>query len=383
MKASAVKVCFLLASALLFAVGCGSGSSSSSSTTTAAAVASPSSSVPPVLASARKGTYAPPPTSGPRAQPGKSVWVISCGQALESCSDEAEAAVAAAQAAGWHATLFDTKLQEGLIDSGIRQAIAAHANGIIISGDDCAFETSALQAARAATVPTVGVDAYDCNQSNPGAKPGFTATVKYGKDWLTYPQFLAKVGAVQAAWIANQIHDQGTILDFILSDSYSGLGLEAGFEHEISSCSGCKVVKVKLASADLGNGAQEKAQQVLLHNPTAKAVNVPIDSMMILGIAQALRSSGRASQLAVMGGEGYPPNIQLLHEGIEDASYGYDAKWAGWAAVDELNRVLHHQPTAVEGLGFQLVDKSNAPAHGGFVAPIDYRSAYLKVWTGK
>src|SRR5580658_279464 len=86
---------------------------------------------------AYKGTDRALPASAPKPQPGKVVWIISPGQIGESASIPTNAAKEAGEAVGWKMTLFDGQLDPSRFVAGVRQAIAAKADGIILDAIDC------------------------------------------------------------------------------------------------------------------------------------------------------------------------------------------------------------------------------------------------------
>src|ERR1700678_449851 len=140
-----------LIAAIMLVAGCSSSSSapnapSASTSASGSDAGTTTSGVPAavtsLLDSGYKGTFQPPPASGPKAAEGKSVWVISCGQVEASCAEIADAAMSAGKALGWNMTLFDGKLDPTLYSQGILQAIAAHASGIFTVAVDCSIATS-------------------------------------------------------------------------------------------------------------------------------------------------------------------------------------------------------------------------------------------------
>jgi hypothetical protein len=54
----------------------------------------------------------------------------------------------------------------------------------------------------------------------------------------------------------------------------------------------------------------------------------------------------------------------------------------GYAAIDAANRILQDQPLVPEGVGLRAVDKSTvASSSGAYESPIDWKSAYQKLWS--
>ena len=63
------------------------------------------------------------------------------------------------------------------------------------------------------------------------------------------------------------------------------------------------------------------------------------------GFAQAIQSAGRTKTLALVGTEGYAPNIALIRaQNGEAADTPFDSNWLAWGAVDTVLRLLDHQP---------------------------------------
>ena len=374
-------VSFLTLSAALVAVGCGSGGSDSESATT---TATPSSGVSAevkadhaALMSAKGVGYESPPTSGPKPQAGKKIWVISCSQSVPSCSYPAAETVAAAKALGWKTTLYDAKADPSRIAQGYRLAVAAGADGIIPYSLDCSISKAGLIAAKKAKIPVVTAEALD----DCGGAPLFTGTVAYtqgdfGVWWTQY-------GAAQATNVIVGTDAKAKVITFTGSE-YPMLKLTvAGFAAELKeSCSGCEILQELVwTTPDIGAKLQEKMQQALLRNPTANAFYLSTD-LLALGPEGAIRTSGRSKDLFVATAEGQISTMDWLRSGaIHGAGVGVAQGWEAYAMVDGMNRILNGEKMAPSGMGLQAYDKTtNMPSEGRWEPPIDYKSVYLKTW---
>jgi ribose transport system substrate-binding protein len=385
-----------LIAAIMVIAGCSSSSSSSApNASTSAASGSDagttSSGVPAavtsLLDSGYKGTFQPAPTSGPKAAAGKRVWVISCGQISASCAEIADAAMSAGKALGWNMTLFDGKLDPTLYSQGILQAIAAHASGIFTVAVDCSIATSPLKQAKAAGIATVGVSNFDCNDPlHDVGSPLYSTYVKYTgingygttyEDWKKY----------NAAWIIAKTDGKAKVIN-----SYSPGYLVAeyqnkGFMEEMSLCSACSVVdNLGITAAEqAGTGAQEALQTAITQNQSANAVQVGVSGWFGRFANAAIKSSGRTS-LTVAGDECDTAAIAAIKAGgPQQMCVARDFGWESWAAMDELNRQFASPGSAPvdEGLGFEVVDKThNLPSGSTWTAPLNYQSAYEKIWQG-
>ncbi len=88
-----------------------------------------------------------------------------------------------------------------------------------------------------------------------------------------------------------------------------------------------------------------------------------------------------SDHLAVMGGEGYAPELDLVREGKITAVNIYLSEWIAWAGIDTMNSVFRHESPADSGVGWVLADANhNLPQSGGFHPPVDYRAQYKKAW---
>src|ERR1700761_591705 len=148
---------------------CSSSSSSSSASAASAASSSNASSGSSAAADSASGLYAyngnTPPTTGPKAAKGKTLWIISCGQAASGCASTTADIQQAAQAIGWKALICDGKFDVNDAYGGcITQGLADHVSGIaLVSGFDCDLIEPQLKAAKAAGIPVVANQSVDCN----------------------------------------------------------------------------------------------------------------------------------------------------------------------------------------------------------------------------
>jgi ribose transport system substrate-binding protein len=334
---------------------------------------------------AYKGNDRTPPTDVLPPKKGLNVWIISPGMIGESSSIPVKAAKEAGEAVGWKMTIFDGKLDPSSFSTGIRQAIAAKANGIIIDAIDCAAIKQALQEAKEANVKTVGFFNYDCDDPNLGGGARmFDGMVNFGSQLGDYATLTRNFGAVKADWLIHKTKGKAKLIQFKEDEFLVLKYIREGFEAEFAKCKTCEIVEtVDFTLADYGPKLQQKAQAALLKHPEANAVHVPYDTPMHFGVGGALVESGRNDQLEVIAGEGFPSNIQLIHENKgQDAANAFPSEWTGWAAVDALNSVLQGKPPRDGGMGLKLIDREhNLPPSGkGYVPSVDFRALYKKAW---
>jgi ribose transport system substrate-binding protein len=281
-------------------------------------------------------------------------------------------------------TLYDSKLDVANFSLGIRQAIVAKADGIILQSIDCPLVKPALTEARDAEVKIVAYYALDCDDPSVNGQPLYDGSVNFGSQVGTYADLTRAWGAAKADWVIARTKGRAKVISFKQDEVLVVKYIREGFEHELARCKTCEIVEtVDFTRADLGPKLQQKAQRALAQHPEANAVHVPYDSAMLLGISAALLESGRNDQIDVIAGEGFPTNIQLIRDNKgEDAANAFPARWTGYAAIDSLNSVFNGTPPQDSGIGYRLIDREhNLPLPGqGYESAVDYQSAYKRAW---
>jgi ribose transport system substrate-binding protein len=336
------------------------------------------------LDAAYKGTDRKLPTAAKKPQPGKNVWIISPGQIGESASIPTNAAKEAGEAVGWKMTLYDAKLDITNFSLGIRQAIAAKADGIILHAIDCALVKQPLIEARKAKVKILAYYALDCDDPNVKGEPLYDGSVNFGSQFGDYASLTRTWGAAKADWVIAKTKGKAKVIQFKQDELLVVKYIREGFEQGLAKCKTCEIVKtVDFTLADLGPKLQQKAQGALLQHPEANAVHVPYDSAMLLGVGAALVESGRNDKIEVIAGEGFPSNIQLIRDNKgQDAANAFPAAWTGYAAIDSLNSLFQGDKPQDSGIGYRLIDRDhNLPAPGkGYEPEQDFRTGYKKIW---
>jgi len=385
-----------LVAALVLVGACSSSKSSSSPTTTAGSATTAASAgvttttVDPVAAAqaevalAEKGTYRDVnPTPRPAVK-GKHIVVISAGQASISSQVPSDAAVAAAKAIGWSVDLYDAKLNPANWSPLVRQAIAAHADGIILDAIDCDQVQQPLEEAKAAGIAVVGIYAFDCTDPHAGneATGLFSASINYGpKMEANVDAFTESYGADQADYIIAASHNTAKIIAIQDPEFTVLYWTLKGFSDTIAASGGSKIVDtLNVTSSDLLAGkVPAEIEAELLRYPDATWIKSPYTYITTLGISSALASKTPGS-INVMGGEGFQPELDLIRKGVVTAVNVVSSEWTGWAAVDTMNSVFSHQQPVDSGIGWQLADKSTIPASGPLNPTVDFKSEYMKAW---
>jgi ribose transport system substrate-binding protein len=367
----------------LMLAGCGSSGSTAKASGAAGAGSSSagaSGGYDALLQKAFDGEFGPLPSSTPKAPAGVSVWIVSCGQQAPACASAAGAAQQAASSLGWKATVCDGKLNPIGWGTCIRQGTAAHVKVIIPIAVDCPTVTDPLKEAARAGITTIAAGGLDC--AAVGGPKVYTSGVQLLPN-TSVLQWYEGIGRLAADWVIGQSKGKADVLELNFTDAIWGPAMSKGFETELQTCGGCKIArKLDLGNQDVVGGTlRSKFSTALLQLPSVNTVWVPIDVWMVLGLSQAIASSGRASSLKVIGALGDASNMDLIRAGTESASVEYDSIHYGYAGIDETIRVLDGQPTVPEGVGYQVVDKThNLPGNGLYVEDRDIVNTYKKLW---
>lgn len=389
---------FLLATAVVLSAiattACGPGDGASTGDSTAAELSAQTQEA---IEDAYKGSVGKPPASSPKPQPGKNIWLITLSPSL----GEPNELVAAAKLMGWRVTVFDGKFTPDLVVSGMRQAVADKADGVVVAYADCATIKAGLQDVKKAGIPVVNIESSDCDLQigtdgvlGKSGQPGlFDSEVGYHNpdnpdSALTFAEAWKIFATYQALGLIEGRKGQAKIIALSETDirlNFVGLrSLKATLKEH---CPGCEIVDtVEFVGGDLGPKLQEKVAQALVQHPEANAVYGMYDAPT-QDAATAVLGSGRKDDVFVMGGEGTAPIVDLVHEGrAVSAGVGFSVAWEYWAALDAINRLIHREtpPGAAfpSGVGLQLFTKDrNLPPKGQRFSPaVDYEAAYRKAW---
>jgi ABC-type sugar transport system substrate-binding protein len=355
----------------VFAVaGCGSDDSGDSSS------ASSKAEVPASLVEIVKkgqGTISswPGPTTGPVAPKSKLIMSIPCARVAYGCARIDDGVKAAGKALGWRVLSVDAKGSPDTASQAIQQAIQQKADGIVVGAMDPALIKTAIAKARKAGIPVV--DPVAAREPSP---TGINHDIKIHGD---------KQGELLGAYIA--VESGGKANLGIMDDKeFPHQALRTGgIKRSLDACSGCKIVgQSDFVVTDIGTQLGPKSQAFLQANPSIDWLSVAFDAAAS-DVVVANRQTG-ARKVNIVSMDANPQNIDFIEQGQQTATVGAPLDWAGWAAVDNLNRIISgEQPVEDDGIPSRLVTKENvADFRKNGYGPVDYAERYAELWkTGK
>ncbi|WP_137726547.1 sugar ABC transporter substrate-binding protein [Prescottella subtropica] len=341
-----------------------------------------------LVAAAYEGTFTQPQSTGPAAQSGKRVSIISCGESISSCNVPAAAMKEAGQALGWNVTIFDGRAEPTNYANGIREAVAAGVDGIIGIATDCDKVGAPLQEAKSKGIAVMGYSAFDCDDpAIESGDPVFSTKVLFN-GYESMSDYREEWGRRKAEWIIDATQGSAKVLLVnVPGNNLHGAAIK-GFTEQLAECSTCSVVgTVDITVAETTKPvAGQKLEAALLKHADANALVVPNDAAFAAYASSALNSVPRT--LEVMGGECFSENLDMIRRGgPQNACVALPQEWQAWAVMDQMNRYFADPAAAPvdQGLGFQLVDDQHNLPDSGQWAPgdVDYKAAYKTVWGAK
>jgi ribose transport system substrate-binding protein len=319
------------------------------------------------------------PKSTPPIEPGKKVYVIDCSPETEGCQRLDESSMEGIKAIGWDGTLIHSDGSVPSFNSGIRQAINAGAEGIILSAIPTSVVAAPVKAAEEAGIPVVTTVAGEPEPKiGPEFKGGYYTNVDANNEEL---------GKIAADWVIDQTQGEAEVGAFISPEFPVLVTRLESFEKELEKCSSCSMngsSPVKVTGNTLIKDGPSNVTEFLRANPDVNYFFSAWDGGAAVA-AQGIKASG--TEVPMVSQEGNAPNLEMIREGgPEVAAVGTPLEWDGWAAVDQMNRAFNHEQPAPEwmptghGIPFQLLNEGNVPSTKTFTGELEYQKEFEKLW---
>ncbi len=332
------------------------------------------------LAALYTGTYTAPQVTPVVPKSDQLVWLVAVGLNIEPSDVSAKNLQEAAALLGWRTNIFDGQFDSSIALTGIEQAIAAKADGIIVWAVDCAGISTGVAAANAAGIPIVAIEAENC------ATGGFPHVVRYSDDNRDFLDWFEGWGRAQAVWTIAKTKGEAKTILVDETDLAVTRAVGNGWRAEFAECDTCEIIHtIEFVGADFGPALQGKIEQALIQFPKANSLIPAYDAVMTSGGATALLSAGKTAEFVVAGGEGSTQGIQQIYSGFGmQMCVGLNSANETYAAVDALIRLQAGEDpmSTTTGIGYQVCDMSaNMPADGAiYESPIDFKAVYRAAW---
>jgi ribose transport system substrate-binding protein len=319
------------------------------------------------------------PTTGPTADPGKTVVYISSDEANQGSHLWGVYQQEAGKVIGWKVTVLDGKGTTSGRLTACNQALVLKPDAITFEGDAVGLQ-SCLTQADAAGIVIVGVHAA----GTPGPQPSLHLYTNISSD-------PSQIGTAMADWIIADSKGKGKAM--ILYDNLFDVARAKAeaMKAEFAKCTGCTL---------LGYENSPLAEVTTRTAPlfTAYESKYGADFQYVMSITDyyydfavpALQSAGvPTSQLKLVGSDGNPSAYERIRAGnqYQVATVPEPAEFFGWQIIDEVNRGLHKVAPSGYAPPIYIVDQSNVNAEGGvddiFQPSNNFKAHYLAIWTGK
>jgi ribose transport system substrate-binding protein len=318
------------------------------------------------------------PTTGPKAQPGKTIVFVSLTQNSSGNADAARGAAEAARVLGWKFRLIDGRGTATGSADALTQAIALRPDGIILGSVSIQDNRDRINSAVKQGIVFVGWHATD--------KPGPVADPKIFTNVSTDPYLIAYTAGEYAV-----VHSNGTAQAEVITDRQYPIVVTKteGIEAALKACAGCK-----LLSEDNGPFGEVPQRTPALTDSLLQRFGSRLGYMLTFNdvyfdfVVPSLRSAGvspSSPPYLISAGDGSVSAYERIREGkYQIATVPEPAIMQGWSVMDELNRAFAGQPPSGWKMKVHLVVKANVDddggAHNRFDPSNDYRGHFESIW---
>jgi ribose transport system substrate-binding protein len=318
------------------------------------------------------------PTTGPKAQHGKSIVFVSADQRDSGPRGVAQAVQEAAHAIGWNYRLIDGQGSISGRSAALNQAIALKPDGIVLGSVDAKEQAALIHQAAARGIKIVGW--HSLSKPGPAPQDGIVTNL------ATDPLDVAKAAVMYV--IASSNGKAGVVI-FTDSTYEIATAKSDAMASLIRQCPGCQLLKAE--DTPLSDTATRIPQlsATLLQRYGAKwtwalTINdMPFDFMS--PTLQQAGYKGTGPLLGVSAGNGSESAFQRIrNHDYQAATVAEPVSQQGWQAVDELNRAFAGAPPSGYAAPVHLVTASNVTFDGGKDNLYDpdnhYRDVYRRIW---
>jgi ribose transport system substrate-binding protein len=309
---------------------------------------------------------------------GKSVWFVPISLEVPVEQTWLAALEEALGTVGVNVTAFDGKAEVSEMNRGIDQAIAAKADAIVIGAGPVQLLSGAIGRAQQAGIPVI--NSFYGVPRIPHDPPGLVAEVTY--DYTA-------IGRLLAAWtVADAEGSPGQVVAFQSSEVDASRPEVAGIESSLDELAPDTEVKVEnVPVADWQTRLPTLTQTTVQSNPDLEYM-LPLYDGMTLSILPALRQANASDRVKVASLNATPAVLdEIKNDGPMKADVGAPNNWWGWAAADQVLRVLTgNQPVRDEQIPIRLFTADNIDQidtqgdESTWYGNVDYKGQYKAIW---
>jgi len=319
------------------------------------------------------------PTTGPTADPGKTVVYISSDESNQGSHLWGVYQQEAGKLIGWKVTVLDGKGTTSGRLTACDQALTLKPDAITFEGDAVGLQ-DCLKQADSSGIVIVGVH----GAATPGPQPSLHLFTNVSSD-------PSQIGIAMADFIIADSHGTGKAM--ILYDNLFDVARAKAeaMKAEFAKCTGCTLLGYEnspLAEVTTRTAPLFTAYQSKYGNDFQYVMSIT-DYYYDFAVPALTSASVPTSQLKLVGSDGNPSAYERIRAGnqYQVATVPEPAELLGWQIIDEVNRGLHKVAPSGYAPPIYIVTESNVNAEGGanniFSPSNNFQAHYLAIWTGK
>lgn len=317
------------------------------------------------------------PTTGPSAEPGKTIAVLAEDLRNGGVLGVAQGIREASREIGWKVRIIDAGGTPAGRSRAVAEALASRPDGLVICGSDAHELEPALRQSNGRLPPVVGWHAGPV----PGAIPGTSVAMNVTTDPVAVARTTALAAVAQSGGRAGVV---------VFTDSRFAIATAKAqaMADVVRQCSGCTLLEVRdMAISESAARMPAAARELLAAHGSrwthALAINDIYFDYAVPVFIEAGLATGAISLLSA--GDGSAPAFLRIRAGTyQTGTVAEPLNMQGWQVVDELNRRIAGQPVSGFVAPVHLVSADNVIADGGSRSVYDpengYRDIYLRIW---
>jgi ribose transport system substrate-binding protein len=317
------------------------------------------------------------PTTGPKAQEGKSIVVVAADMKNGGILGVTTGIEEAAAAIGWTVTVIDSA---GSIDgrtAAFGQAMTLKPSGIVINGFDAVEQKPAMEAAKAAGIPMVSWHAAPA--VGPVPEVGVFANVTTDA---------MEVSKSAANWAYVDAGGKPGVIIFTDSTYAIAIAKADRMKEEIEKLGGTVLEYVDTPIAETSQRMPQLTTTLLQKYGEKWTHSLAINDIYFDFMGPSLAAAGIAGDGApksVAAGDGSEGAYQRIRaKQFQAVTVAEPLNLQGWQLIDELNRALAGEQWSGYVSPLHVVTTANVEFDGGPKNTFDpdngYRDAYKAIW---
>jgi ribose transport system substrate-binding protein len=281
-----------------------------------------------------------------------------------------QAATAAAQLLGWHMKTIGYAGDPATLATALGEAVAQKPDGVLISGQDSAAFSSALQKADQAGVPVFVGGVPD---TATGMSAGGLEGVSLG------PNFLATEGKISADWIIKDSGAKANVAIVTLPAFNTLVAEDKGFSDELTAqCPSCTYTTVNAQLTDIGKDLPQLVVSAVQAKTSINYLFFPYGDTAV-GVPPALKTAGFSPKVVAAIADSL--TYSALKSGTFAMNVATSPQVQGFLEVDLAARYFDtHQPSTDDVPELQILDSTNDSSATLPVVPPDYESQFKTLW---